>query len=700
MYYPDQIVSRKKDVSANSLLEKLLYIEPNNISYLPKKAPTQQFSPEKRPDEKCSCGCSTKETGCGCSNKKMQYPNMIGFPQVPQCLPSNTQRKDVPSKFPFPISAFENDPNLASAALYGRAVGGNEGCSIWNVGGPYIFTGGHCDDANRQRIGIWGRYGGNTWEPVKPSSWQAGQKNAIERWSDLGLPTRVDTNGNLYIDAHLQTPVQGFAGNTLVNDEIQTFETTFLDTSYSRSAQVLSPNPNQPTFVQSRPLAKTLREDQDVSVYRAKEKTWSYTDPLGELSQISLFPSNLYGTIPFSVYRSDDKQYYLPQKLINAAQQTINIAEGDRVYGLAINSFRGVCQPRGLYTYLSPSGRIKKLEYKLGLGSSFASSTRKLDLVIGDLFSYHGTSGSPLLQYATNQAIAVSSESLNDNFPCKENNYVHENCTSYYSLIPTEFLRYAPSIFQQDLPLNLNYISSKRRAETQFIGGKGGTQHPAFTCPKGYAAGGIISSTVHSNFRNRIGNFGLVCLPFFSPSFFRWNLSTATVNAAGSIDLSTLTNYQGINSHSLLDFRSARNVPFDIYTNEYLSSLNSNPRKERNIYNRFYTVTQVKELNQPSFQQDLTMCSPGFYLSGLLAITGTFERGLRLIESILAIKCESYKKNKSYWRIPRKTLGGEGLSLNPKIERIECPSGFVVDQAKLSSGWFLDEFQFGCKEKS
>jgi hypothetical protein len=188
-----------------------------------------------------------------------------------------------------------------------------------------------------------------------------------------------------------------------------------------------------------------------------------------------------------------------------------------------------------------------------------------------------------------------------------------------------------------------------------WAGGYGGTAR-TFACPEGKMAAGIIGTTYRRDpeFSRRVGNFGIVCVPYTEERNLTARSSTHwDVLVGGSIDNGPAGIY-----------------PFDEYINERLDAVDGNGN--------------LKSMNHQ--QQGLTMCEPGEFLAGVEA----FRDG-NVIGHIDRIRCRSARS--SHNRTPRYALGDEAITPDESV----CPFQQYVNGITIRSGWLTDGFGVWCR---
>lgn len=209
--------------------------------------------------------------------------------------------------------------------------------------------------------------------------------------------------------------------------------------------------------------------------------------------------------------------------------------------------------------------------------------------------------------------------------------------------------------------------SPSQAVSTPWAGGHGGTYH-ALTCPSNYLAAGVVGTTYPYDTAgsSRVGNFGLVCAPYVrsDDQKFRSNDNWVVITG-GSYDTQL-----GGGSHA-----------FNEYIHESLDLLRDDG-----------TVTTFADQ-----EQSLTMCRPGYYLTGVRVRDGNY------LDRVVEIECSKYNRNAWQPRTPRKAVG-TGSSGSETLLRCPTTSGssLVPDRAvygfAIRSGWLTDGFNLFCRK--
>jgi hypothetical protein len=201
---------------------------------------------------------------------------------------------------------------------------------------------------------------------------------------------------------------------------------------------------------------------------------------------------------------------------------------------------------------------------------------------------------------------------------------------------------------------------------TIYAGGMGGTASVQ-VCPANYLAAGIIGTTYSFDPTGnaRVGNIGLVCVPFKranTPS--SRPMESWQALAGGSID-TTLSSYYG---------------PFNEIIHERLDR-----------YDDFGAMAGYNDQ-----QQSLTMCKAGFYMTGV-----RIEGGSHL-DQVVHIECSRWDGLVSNFRTPRKAIGTRsGTARTLRCTNADDSASSLPDRAifglYVRSGWLTDGVRFFCR---
>lgn len=200
---------------------------------------------------------------------------------------------------------------------------------------------------------------------------------------------------------------------------------------------------------------------------------------------------------------------------------------------------------------------------------------------------------------------------------------------------------------------------------TAWAGGTTGSLS-SLACPTGTLAVGIVGTTYpYDPVGNaRVGNFGLVCATYkrsYDPSLrtsTRWS-----VLAGGSYDTEL----------------GAWSWPFNEYIHEKLDLVDDGGGAA----------------GFSSQQQNLTMCKPGFYMTGLQVHASGY------LDKVVNIECTSFDRVYTQQRYPRKDVGTRSST----FQVVRCPdtSGSnasnpnrAIQGLKIRAGWLTDAIQVGC----
>lgn len=204
-------------------------------------------------------------------------------------------------------------------------------------------------------------------------------------------------------------------------------------------------------------------------------------------------------------------------------------------------------------------------------------------------------------------------------------------------------------------------------AWSRWVGGTGGGAH-WLQCPDRHLAIGVIGTTYPYDPAGnaRVGNLGLVCAPYHEhPSQAARTTAFWKVIVGGSIDTGFAS--------GLHDFNAYVNEVLDLQADD--GSL-------------------ADFLDQ---QQGVTVCRPGFYLSGLRLQAG------RYVDRVDGIECVRHDGRAFHSKSPRKPLGTRASN----AVTLRCPdrSGDpdhalpdrAVDGIYIRSGWLTDGFRLRCR---
>ncbi|MEM7106565.1 MAG: hypothetical protein AAF502_25815, partial [Bacteroidota bacterium] len=625
------------------------------------------------------------------ANVRWNFTRMLTDPELPDALPSSNSeifnrntinfQNDLPDIFSpepsrpqpggyaqtptnwAPILSFSDSPVYQVGSLYGRAVGlleipivPKELCSGWLSGGPYLITAEHCradkKSVNTGRIPKSKRTAPITFgQYFDKMSQDKAIQDARNRLIDLGIPAK-------YV-------------NSLSPKKLFKFETTIIDTSNRASEGWRDIDYHQIT---PKELSSALYD------FGTPKKTYTLpTTPPSE-EEVTILPSHIFGHIPLTSIENK-------HSIVNQSVYSLSINK-DPAFG----KIGGFTLPQAL---LSPNGRIYELTETTEPGKTFRCDAPSLlcDSAKSSYYIRGGSSGGAAMYLTGNIAIGV-------------NSYISPKGVPYYAafdLLPRKAFRYR-------LPLGKKFFSQEsidlyrkfQKEKTEFtkyqsslkpgmIGKTNGTKR-LLECQPGYAAAGIVASSISPNnttSRNhnvgsgRIGNFGLICLPMFKKKAYTYSFSHAKVVASGSIDLSTFNDFRAVSKDDYL--------PFDIYINEYLTT---NGPFGRNPSLQIFTNNVL----YPSvYQQQFTMCAPGYYIKEIEFLTNEYN-GKTLIESIQKLGCQSFDGKKFYKQPLRQPIGAAFLTLQSKKKVLSCPNGFIVDAAEVHSEQYANSIKFRCKK--
>lgn len=206
--------------------------------------------------------------------------------------------------------------------------------------------------------------------------------------------------------------------------------------------------------------------------------------------------------------------------------------------------------------------------------------------------------------------------------------------------------------------------STAREEDTSWVGGYGGS-YRRLECPSGYLVAGVIGDTydLDPEFDRRVGNFGVICAPF----------SRSTQQSARSSE-----HWKVIVGGSV-EVGPGGMYDFNTYMNEHLDLRQGNGSVRPFEYQ----------------QQGITMCKPGYYLTGLNLQAG------RYIDQVESIECTRYDRRARHVATPRQGLGSRVST----ARSVRCPtdagSSLLPDRAasglRIRSGWLTDGLGLMCR---
>ena len=201
------------------------------------------------------------------------------------------------------------------------------------------------------------------------------------------------------------------------------------------------------------------------------------------------------------------------------------------------------------------------------------------------------------------------------------------------------------------LPSVVNYTT------TVWAGGTTGSLS-SLPCPSDSLAIGVVGTTYpHDPVGNaRVGNFGLVCGRYarsneaIDRTSARWE-----VLFGGSYDTALGAGWRSFNAyiHEVLDLQHDGGAP----------------------------------TGHGQQQQSLTVCRPGYYL------TGVQVHGSSYLDRVVKIECERFDHLMTYSRVPRAPIGTRSSTL----QYLRCPNDSAVTQLRIRAGWLTDAIQLGCR---
>jgi len=596
-------------------------------------------------------------------------------------------------------------------AFQGKSVG-YDNCSYWISGGPYLGANAHClpSSFEKSREIYFGVY-----DDIFPHGSQKGHvyRGLIDgenRLIDLGFLSRyvhVDAfrrivpnssvgkqaripyfftkpfAGSFYQYARKLERIKMLGGESSLNDEIQKFEYKAIathDTSYLsydyKNAGIKALEPR--SFIAD-PLKRDASEDYDLAFFETFSKDFFFSNSLNSeassFEKVQLLPYHIWGQLSSEI-------------------NTPNV--GERVYMLGNNNTS--TNDTLPSTYTSYNASVIPMVYK-----------RKFNFDIWPIYAKSGSSGSAVLSQSNHKVIGVqyggytlAQNSLPFRFKCTT---LFEEDKEYTSAgiglrFPELSNRRPPSLENNQNSLNVLSGSS-------FLGE--GQKSFIWRAPSGFGAAGIVGTTLDVGGDKRVGNLGLVFLPFPKDKdkekekvddlmyrYYTLGFSQAVVIAPGSIDVSVVSNkfddYLPWRERKLR-MLSARNEELDYYLNTYLTT-------NKNV-SGFSEVEGVKQnTGHTLFQQQLTMCPPGYFLAELWALTEKNNRyGLDsgFIRTVLSIGCRNfYDRQKFTMRSPRNTIGADSAK-GSFLEIIKAPQGTLIEELRTNFGLFRNVFEFGCR---
>lgn len=221
---------------------------------------------------------------------------------------------------------------------------------------------------------------------------------------------------------------------------------------------------------------------------------------------------------------------------------------------------------------------------------------------------------------------------------------------NYGAYVPT-------SGWATSFPLADRLPSAANYTTTAWAGGTTGSLS-SLACSPGTLAIGVVGTTYpHDPVGNaRVGNFGLVCAPFVrSTDAIARTTAQWSVLFGGSYDTEL----------------GAWHGAFNPYIHEVLDL-------------EFDGGGPTGHLQQ---QQSLTVCRPGFYMTGLQVHASGY------LDRVVNVECERFDHLITQSRTPRAPLG----TRTSTQRSLRCPNDSAVTQLRIRAGWLTDAIQLGCR---
>lgn len=475
-------------------------------------------------------------------------------------------------------------------------------CSSWLAGGPFLFTSKHCRKMCNENEAVFPVFGNFTFEDELVRTGKTNQNarnNYVEnRLISLGLQRKI-----LY-------PV-GVGPNIGRRPRL-----------LNSIARVESPTNGRrltPSELTSR-FKCTLSGTGDTSEFHHRDVDWYRCEPLDVFydigvnedgvykvvqEKVRLLPSHIWGSVPLITKNERRRSCALP--FLNDCDPESIIRNGRHVFILQRN------QP-AVYgdleqTLLSYNGRIEPKE--IYQEKTFFSK---------DLYWEGGSSGGAVLDLFRNRALGVLSG-------------------SYASLVPNSFLRteIVPQNYDSALEKYKKEVAGKPMRTcsgslSSFIKGRVFKSFNSISCPQGMVAAGIIGSKGPLT-KGRIGNFGLVCLPFSKD----YLLDQAQVIATGSADTARGV-YKPINN----GVRTISGESLNTYINEVVTRRQATP----NDFLPWISSSRLTVEHQP---QVFTMCPPNYFLRSISVQFDPSQSPMLL--SIPTIECANHSGQRTVTQV-------------------------------------------------
>lgn len=255
------------------------------------------------------------------------------------------------------------------------------------------------------------------------------------------------------------------------------------------------------------------------------------------------------------------------------------------------------------------------------------------------LDTIQGSSGAAVVDMTTHHAYAVQQGQWRYWFGTK-----NKVCSGWPSgQVANVATRFGPEVFDMVAPGPVFASGPTVGWASEFLGGVGGSTHYN-ECPTGHLAVGVVGTTSAGGY---LGNFGLVCMPTGGGM----RLDEATVIAHGSFDTG---------------FTVANNTDFNEYHNEVLST----------------------EVAAPH-QQNIQLCPPGYFLTGLGGFEGDY------VGMLVGMECRHPSTNHAVARLFGQRFGSKFEDMDYTWS--SCPAGSYAFALFSRSGWFTDGIRHRCR---
>ncbi len=549
-------------------------------------------------------------------------------------------------------------------ARYGRSVGRLQTprggfCSSWLVGGPTLLTAAHCgphwpclnspkaprtlfpDTARVTRNVVFGEYDPENRIMRTGQAGGVGGNDYLEgRLRSLGFPEVVYTSSGLQIPRFWQ-----------LRTSLKTFGSRVDSTSNSRPFQC-----------------------RDVLLMRASGRSVNYRlnvmdkrsgFPRLVEEELQFLPSFAWGTIPL-MNEADRKNCpsfgptlgVEPRCPGPGGFRNVKIVPTRKIY--ILQSQEAEVYGNKKQTLLSFDGEVAK---------EFLEGNQQKTFVGKDLYWEKGSSGGAILDLLTNRATGVLSE-----WAPFMGNVFHPNAGVRTTLVSKNtddtIARDAKEVYDPERYPHFSLCLSNLFANAMRSSVSEPTEFDTLLCPRGMVAAGVLGSRGRSD-RDRMGNFGFVCIPFGGGSSFgarQYLFDQARVIATGSRDTG-----RGL-------FRRVGSQPtdgekFDTYINEVVVRQDLNQRLRdlgfaRNVFAQGVTIERTT--------QSFSNCPPNYYLNGMLVEFDSFQRPM--LKRVPLLFCENADQSRLHIReVPQgpDLLGGVS-SDGEQLKLIRCPPGCFI----------------------